>query len=212
MLQVACGILIEYNPGIEDPSRVEDRLDALHHAESLRPPLILDKGSHIASRAVLGLQGSVVFFHYEAHHIPDHRIVAGDILRSLETLVDDEMEIPFEGVAVDTGVIVAVAVQERGQVGCRFRKIFDMESHVFDQAGGTLLAQSAHRGEDAGADSPVFCSFGRIRSETDLRSERRKHGGSGFFHGGELLGRLRLDFREKSRQIRLVRRKMGVSH
>ena len=54
------------------------------------------------------------------------------------------MEITLKGVAVDARVVVAMFVQECGQVFCGLREILYVEGDVLDQAGRSLAAHSSH--------------------------------------------------------------------
>ena len=81
------------------------------------------------------------------------------------------MEVSFQSMPVNAGIRIAVLVQQSRQIRRGGRKVFDMEGHVFNQAGGPLFPHAAHRGEDTCADGPVLCHFGRVRREVYLHLE-----------------------------------------
>ena len=57
--------------------------------------------------------------------------------------------------AINAGIVVAMPVQQGGEILRRGGKVLDMEGDILDQAGRSLLPQAADRREDAGADGPV---------------------------------------------------------
>ena len=75
------------------------------------------------------------------------------------------MVVAFESMAVDAGVIISVAGYELLQFCRCLRKVFNVEGDVFDEASGSRLARTSHRGEDAGTDGPVFGIFLRTVGE-----------------------------------------------
>ena len=64
--------------------------------------------------------------------------------------------------SVDAGVVVAVASDEGLQVSGGFGQVFDMESHIFDEASGAGTARASHAGENARTDGPVFTVLCRV--------------------------------------------------
>ena len=145
--------------------RVKEILDTFHYSERLLAPLIRDKRSHVPSRSVFGLKGTVIFPDNHFSHIADHRLVAVHFRLGVKRLVDDEMEVPFKGVTVDAGVIVAVPVQQRGQIDRRVRQVFDVECDVLDEAGSPLPAHPADGREYSRTDGPILSGDGRVAAE-----------------------------------------------
>ena len=82
-----------------------------------------------------------------------------------KTLVEDEVVVALEGVAVDAGVAVAMVGDELLQLHRGLGQVVDVECHVLDEAGGAYRARAAHGGEDAGTDGPVFAIDGRVFGE-----------------------------------------------
>ena len=166
--EMARRVVVEYHPGIEDPFRVEGGLDFLHDPESLVPPFIFNIGGHVPARPVLRLEGAVVAADHHPRHVVDHGSVAGHLLRGVEGLVDDEMEVALQGMAVDAGVVVAVPVQKGGQVLDSIGQVLDVECHVLDQAGGPLPSQPAHGREYSRTEGPEAGALRRVGGETDF--------------------------------------------
>ena len=201
MLQIALLVLVEDNAGVQDTLGIQQRLDALHKAESLLSPLVFHKGCHVAAGAVLRLQGAVVFGHHQFHHIADHGVVALNVCPRLKRLVDNEMEVSFQGMAVNAGIVISMAVQQGRQVRRGSRKVLNMEGDVFNQAGSSFFAEAAHRGEDARADGPVLRHLLGIRGEAYFHAERFQRGRNGLYLLLQGIRSLRLGLRKHGRQI-----------
>ena len=95
-----------------------------------------DKGSHIPARAMLGFQGTVIFIYYQGLDVIHQVFVAFHFRLGTEGLVDDEVVVAFESMAVDAGVIISVAGYELLQFCRCIRKVFNVEGDVFDEASG----------------------------------------------------------------------------
>ena len=106
-----------------------------------------DKGSHIPARAMLGFQGTVIFIYYQGLDVIHQVFVAFHFRLGTEGLVDDEVVVAFESMAVDAGVIISVAGYELLQFCRCLRKVFNVEGDVFDEASGSRLARTSHRGK-----------------------------------------------------------------
>ncbi len=65
------------------------------------------------------------------------------------------MEIPFQSMAVDAGIVVAVPVQQIGKIGSGIRQILNMESYVLDETGGANAPHASDGRKYSGADGPV---------------------------------------------------------
>ena len=124
-----------------------------------------DKGSHIPARAMLGFQGTVIFIYYQGLDVIHQVFVAFHFRLGTEGLVDDEVVVAFESMAVDAGVIISVAGYELLQFCRCLRKVFNVEGYVLDEASGSRLAGASHGGEDAGTDGPVSGIFLRTVGE-----------------------------------------------
>ena len=124
-----------------------------------------DKGSHIPARAMLGFQGTVIFIYYQGLDVIHQVFVAFHFRLGTEGLVDDEVIVSFESMAVDAGVVIAMTGYELLQLCRCFWKVFNVEGDIFDEASGSRLARTSHRGEDAGTDGPVFGIFLRAVGE-----------------------------------------------
>ena len=201
MLQVTLFVFVEDDAWVQDAFGVQQGLDALHDAEGLLSPLVFHKGGHVAACAVLRLQGAVVFAYYQLHDIADHGVVALNVFPCLKRLIDNEMEVPFQSMAINAGIFVSVPVQKGRKVRRGGRQVLDMEGDVFNEAGCPLFAKAAHRGEDAGADGPVLRHLLRVRREADVYVERFQRGRNGLYLLFQGLRRLCLGLGKDSGQI-----------
>ena len=165
ILDVAVRIVIEYDTGIQQSFRIEKGLDPLHDSERAVAPFVPDEGGHIPSRPVFRLQRTVVFPDHQFRDILDHVGIALHLRGRIEGLVDDEMEIPFQRMAVDARIGVAVPLQQVGQVRGGGGQVFDVEGDVLDEAGCSLPAHTAHRRKNTGPDGPEPGIFLRILRE-----------------------------------------------
>ena len=105
-----------------------------------------------------------------------------------------------------------MAVQ-KGRKVCRSgREVLDMESNVFDEAGGPFLSKAAYRREDAGADGPVLCHLLGVCREAYLYAEGLQRGGNGLNLLLEDFRRSGLGFGKDGRQIRNIGLQMRVIH
>ena len=83
---------------------------------------------------MLRLQRPVVFLDHQSCHVAHHLLIALHFALALETLVEDEVVVALEGMAVDTGIIVAVVGNEFLQFHRGFRQVVDMERDILDEA------------------------------------------------------------------------------
>ena len=174
VFQVTFRVIVEDDAWIEQSQRVKQAFDLFHEAESLVSPFVAHVGSHVASGAVFGLQRAVVFVYHQVFDVFHQVGVALDFAVGGEALVEDEVIVPFQGMSVDAGVVVAVAGNELLQVCGGFGQVVNVERHVFDEAGRAGPACAAHRGEDARAYGPVLAIFLRFVGEAhgDVGVER----------------------------------------
>ena len=82
--------------------------------------------------------------------------------------------------AVNTAILIAMAVQQGGQIGNRLGKVFHVEGHVFNQAGRPLLAQAAYLREDAGAQGSLDFLVGFADAVSRRKSEAGPKGSRAF--------------------------------
>ena len=119
---------------------VKQLFDGFHGFVGVISPFMADKGSHIPARAMLGFQGTVIFIYYQGLDVIHQVFVAFHFRLGTEGLVDDEVVVAFESMAVDAGVIISVAGYELLQFCRCLRKVFNVEGDVFDEASGSRLA------------------------------------------------------------------------
>ena len=131
VLYVTFRVVVEYHARIENVLRVEQGLYLLHDTENLCAPLFLDKRRHIAASAMLGFQRAIIFVDYQALNLFHQMTIAVNFGIGVERLRNDEVIVSFKGMAVDTGIGISMFVEHLLQVGSSFRKVLDMESHVF---------------------------------------------------------------------------------
>ena len=138
--EVGALIGVDDDAGIQQIVGIGQLLQPPHDLIAVVAPLGLDERGHVATGAMLGLEGAVVTIDHKLHHIVDEvRILIDGGLR-VEALGDDEVEIAVLGVAEDDGVVVAVQREELVQAVGGVGERFDREGHVFDDDGGAALA------------------------------------------------------------------------
>ena len=107
-LDETVGIVVEDDTAVQQAFGIEDILQFLHHLVGLVAPLVLHKRSHIATRAVFGLQRAVIFLDNEFGYVAHHLGVACHLVFIGKTLVEDEVVVALESVTIDAGIVVAV--------------------------------------------------------------------------------------------------------
>ena len=83
------------------------------------------------------------------------------------------MVVALEGMPIDAGIVVAVAGDQRLQLGGGPGQVLDVEGDILDQTGGSGRTAAAHGREDARTDGPVFRLPGRIVGELRGSVERK---------------------------------------
>ena len=114
--------------------------------------------------------------------------------------------------AIDAGVVIPVPVQQGRQVCGSSRKILDMEGHVLNEAGGSLLSKAAHRRENAGADGPVLSHFLGVRREADFYIERLEGIGNSLYLLLQSFRCLGLGFRKHGGKVRDIGLQVRIVH
>ena len=176
---MALGVVVDDHAWVEEGPGIHQGLELGHDGLGLGAPLGLHEGGHVAARAVLGLEGTVVLPHHQLHHIVDEALVALHGGLVVEGLGDDEVEVAVLGVAEDDGLVIAVPGEELGEIHGGVRQALDGEGHVLDEHRGAPLADRAHGGEGARADLPhhglldgIVGEVGRLQ-QLEARSRRQ---------------------------------------
>ena len=137
ILDEALRIIVEDDARIEQIVRVKNGLELTHGSISLLAPLLLDKRRHIAARAVLSLQRAVILLDHEPGHVAHHRGIALHLAVGAEKLIDDEVVIALEGMAVDACILIAMVGDKALQLDGGLGQILHGKRHVLDKARGT---------------------------------------------------------------------------
>ena len=132
-LDEAVGIVVEDHTLVQQSLGVENLFQFLHRLVGFVAPLVLHEGGHVPSGAVFGLQRTVVALHHELRHVAHHIGIALHLVLVLETLVQDEVVVAFEGVTVDAGVVVAVVGDELLQLHRGLRQTLYGEGDILDE-------------------------------------------------------------------------------
>ena len=120
-------VVVDDDAGVEQPLRVEQRLDPPHQRVGFGAPLEFDEGRHVAAGAVLGLERAVVFLDHHPAHVVHEAAIALDLGRRVEVLREHEVQVAFERVPENDRVRIAVRVQQALQVERRFGQPLDRE-------------------------------------------------------------------------------------
>ena len=164
-LDEAVGVVVKDDTLVQQTVGVEDGLELFHHLVGLLAPLIRNEGSHIAACAVLSLQRAVVVLDHQTCHVAHHLSIASHLVLVGKTLVEDEVVVALEGVAVDAGVVVTVVGYQFLQLDRGFGQRLDGEGDVLDEARRAHRTGAADAGEDAAADCPILAVDLRILGE-----------------------------------------------
>ena len=79
------------------------------------PPLQLNERCHITAGPVLRLEGTTELDRHQLRDVLHEGVVAGHFIRVVKTLGKHEVEVSFQGVAKDDGVVVGVFDKQRLQ-------------------------------------------------------------------------------------------------
>ena len=176
VLYEALGIVVKNNARIQYALRVKESLHTLHYFIGLTPPLILYEGSHVAAGTVLGLKRAIVLPYHHFCHVADHSLVTGNFFIRVKCLIYNKMEVSFQRMTVDAGVVVTMLIKQCRKVCGSLRQILNMEGDILYKAGSPLFAKSTHSGENTGPDGPVRCIFLRVRCKLNLAAEGLQNG------------------------------------
>ena len=160
MLDIRSFIFVENHTRIEDILGVEKRFRFLHQLICFIAPFATHKGRHIAARTMFGFERTMIFIHYQIHHLVHHPIVLIDSGLRVESLVENEVVITLKRMTINHRLGIVMVDEELLQIGSRIRQMFDGESNVFDQARAANRTGAAHRGEDARSHRPIARFFG----------------------------------------------------
>ena len=144
VLDVTLRIVIEDDTRIQQAFRVKQILDRLHGFVGIIAPFVTNVRSHVSTGTMFCLQRTIVLVDYQSLHIFHQVFVTFYFGIGTERLIDDEMVIAFQRMAIDTSIIVTVTGNELLEFFCCFRKVFDMECYVFNQASSSRLSGSTH--------------------------------------------------------------------
>ena len=181
VLDKAFRIIVKDHTGIQQVLGVKDGLDFFHHFVSLIAPFMTNERSHVPPCSMLGFERAVVLVDYESVYIEHEATIHLHILRAIEPLGNNKVDITIQGMAINTRIIVAVTAQQFIQFCAGLRHIFKMEGHVFDENRGAQRTSTAHRREDARPDGPIAFHLLRIVGKMNRigkfeRAERLRNG------------------------------------
>ena len=90
-----------------------------------------------------------------------------------KALVQDEVVVALEGMAIDTGITVTMIGNHLLKFDGSLRQRLDGEGHILDETRGAHRTRTTHTGEDARTDGPVLAVDLRILCELrrDIQTE-----------------------------------------
>ena len=162
MFQMQLRVLRDDHIGIQDARGIKGLFDLLHISVNLFTPFIGDKGCHIESRAMLGLQRSVIFVHNQPGELKDHIFVLFQLITVMEVLGKYKVEVPIQYMAVDHCIFITKPVQHGSNINHGSSQVFCTYSHIFNNHTGSRLSHSTHRREHSLAYIPVVCNLLQI--------------------------------------------------
>ena len=114
----------------------------------------------------------------QLNHFFGEVAVAVKLLRVAELLVQHEVDVTVLRVTENHGVLVAVGVEQLGQVATGVTQNLDGHDHVFEQCVGAGAAVTSDGGVQATACSPQGVTFGQLAGHRHGRCHRQalKHG------------------------------------
>ena len=145
--------LNQQNARVHEALRINEALNLAHHVEELVTELAAHKRSHDTAGTVLSLQRAFVTEN-QLNHFFSEVAVAVQLLRVAELLVQHEVDVTVLRVAEDHGILVAVRVEQLGQVATGVAQNLDGHDHVFEQCVGAGAAVTRNGGVQAAACRP----------------------------------------------------------
>ena len=163
--------------GVHEALRVDEALDLAHHVEEFVTELAAHERRHDTAGTVLSLQRAFVTEN-QLNHFFGEVAVAVQLLRVAELLVQHEVDVAVLRVTENHGVLVAVCVEQLGQVATGVAQNLDGYDHVFEQcvrAGGAVTRDG---GVQTTAGSPQSVTLRQLAGHRHRRSHRQalKHG------------------------------------
>ncbi len=151
--------------GVEQGVRVEQGFDPAHDAPGGIAPFLPDKGRHIATGAVFGLQRAIVFSGHQITDFLHEGIVTGHGLGTVETRREHKVQVAVQRVTEQQRLVVTVFVEQCGQAAYPVGQILDREGHILDDHGGALRTHRTDGRKHALAQRPVGLAFAGIGAE-----------------------------------------------
>ena len=191
--------LNQQNAGVHEALRVNEALNLAHHVEELVTELAAHKRSHDTAGTVLSLQRAFVTQN-QLNHFLGEVAVAVQLLRVAELLVQHEVDVTVLRVAEDHGILVAVRIEQLGQVATGVTQNLDGHDHVFQQGVRAGAAVTRNGGVQAAACRPQCVTLRQLAGHRHRRSHRQalKHGCRSGSQIAQLLLRVALELNQQS--------------
>ena len=167
----------EQHAGVHEALRVNEALDLAHHVEEFLTELAAHKRSHDAAGTVLSLQRAFVTEN-QLNHFFGELAVAVQLLRVAELLVQHEVDVAVLRVTENHGVLIAVCVEQLGQVATGVAQNLNGHNHVFKQGVRAGGAVTRNGGVQATACRPQSVTLRQLAGHRHRRSHGQalKHG------------------------------------
>ena len=169
VLQVDHRVIADDHARIEHSCRVEQEFDLAHHVIQLIAVLSAHERRHHPTGAVLSLQRSARTEH-QLDHVFSERRKPGEQLRSIEALVEQEVNVPVLRVTEDHRLLIPVPVEQAGQRFTGARQFRHGNCHVFKKGSRARRTRTRNRRIQALAHMPQIRPRARHLSQF-----RRKH-------------------------------------
>ena len=157
--------------GVHEALRVNEALNLAHHVEEFLTELAAHERSHNTAGTVLSLQRALITKN-QLNHFFSEVAVAVQLLRVAELLVQHEVDVTVLRVAEDHGILVAVRIEQLGQVATGVTQNLDGHNHVFEQCVSAGTAVTRNGGVQATAGSPQCVTFRQLAGHR----HGRRHG------------------------------------
>ena len=167
----------EQNTGVHEALRVNEALNLAHHVEEFLTELAAYERSHDTAGTVLSLQRAVSGKN-QLNHFFGELAVAVQLLRVAELLVQHEVDVAVLRVTENHGILVAVRVEQLGQVATGVAQNLDGYDHVFKQGVRAGGAVTRHGGVQAAACRPQGVTLRQLAGHRHRRchGQALKHG------------------------------------